>query len=139
MLTPILYLQPDTVRNRRALGYDMYAEPVRRAAMDLAAANDRPTASGPIVLRQEGAGDAAGFLVYMPVYEGLSGTRGLKGFIYSPFNAGQFLDCGELVSYEAVGARLLDGGPWAMRRSRKAIAGSTAVPPSPARSVSPTA
>lgn len=110
MLTPILYLQPDTVRNRRALGYDMYAEPVRRAAMDLAAANDRPTASGPIVLRQEGAGDAAGFLVYMPVYEGLSSTRGLKGFIYSPFNAGQFLDsASELVSYEAVGARLLDG------------------------------
>ena len=46
----------------------------------------------------------------MPVYEGLSSTRGLKGFIYSPFNAGQFLDsASELVSYEAVGARLLDG------------------------------
>jgi|TARA_R110002012_G_scaffold40232_7_gene110928 two-component sensor histidine kinase len=110
MLTPILYLQPDTVRNRRALGYDMYAEPIRRAAMDLAAANDRPTASGPIVLVQEGGGREAGFLIYMPVYEGLSNTRGLKGFIYSPFNATQFLDsAGELVSYDAVGARLLDG------------------------------
>lgn len=110
MLTPILYLQPDTVRNRRALGYDMYSEPIRRAAMDLASANDRPTASGPIVLVQEGGGNATGFLIYMPVYEGLSNTRGLKGFIYSPFNATQFLDsAGELVSYDAVGARLLDG------------------------------
>ncbi|WP_291169137.1 CHASE domain-containing protein [Erythrobacter sp.] len=109
-LTPILYLQPDTVRNRRALGYDMYSEPVRRAAMDLAAANDRPTASGPIVLVQEGGGDAAGFLIYMPVFEGLSSSRELKGFIYSPFNAAQFLrSASDLVSYEAIGSRLLDG------------------------------
>ncbi|KNH02832.1 MULTISPECIES: CHASE domain-containing protein [Qipengyuania] len=109
MLTPILYLQPDTVRNRRALGYDMYSEPIRRAAMDLAGANDRPTASGPIVLQQEGDSEAAGFLIYMPVFEGLSSTRELKGFIYSPFNASQFLSsASELVSYEAVGARLLD-------------------------------
>ena len=109
-LAPILYLQPDTMRNRRALGYDMYSEPNRRAAMDLAAADDRPTASGPIVLVQEGGGNAAGFLIYMPVYEGLSSTRSLKGFVYSPFNASQFLaSAGDLVSYDAVGARLLDG------------------------------
>ncbi len=110
ILIPILYLQPDTARNRRALGYDMYAEPVRRTAMDLAAANDRPTASGPIVLKQEGGGNAAGFLIYMPVFEGLSTTRNLKGFIFSPFNASQFLgSAGDLVSYESVGARLRDG------------------------------
>ncbi|MEX0342563.1 MAG: CHASE domain-containing protein [Erythrobacter sp.] len=109
-LTPILYLQPDTVRNRRALGYDMYSEPIRRAAMDMAAANDRPTASGPIVLVQEGGGDAAGFLIYMPVYEDLSRSRELKGFIYSPFNASQFLDsASDLVSYDEIGSRLLDG------------------------------
>ena len=109
ILAPILYLQPDTVRNRRALGYDMYSDPGRRAAMDLAAAEDRPTASGPTVLVQEGGGDAAGFLIYMPVYEGLSSTRTLKGFIYSPFNASQFLSsASDLVSYDAVGARLLD-------------------------------
>ena len=36
-LVPILFLQPDTLRNRRALGYDMYSDPVRRAAMDEAA------------------------------------------------------------------------------------------------------
>ena len=33
-LTPVTYLLPDTERNRRALGFDMYSEPVRRAAMD---------------------------------------------------------------------------------------------------------
>ncbi|HCB77868.1 MAG TPA: histidine kinase, partial [Erythrobacter sp.] len=110
ILTPILYMQPDTARNRRALGYDMYSQPVRRTAMDLAAANDRPTASGPVVLVQEGGGDAAGFLIYMPVFEGLSMARNLKGFIFSPFNASQFLgSAANLVSYESVGARLRDG------------------------------
>lgn len=110
ILTPILYMQPDTARNRRALGYDMYSQPVRRTAMDLAAANDRPTASGPVVLVQEGRGDAAGFLIYMPVFEGLSMARNLKGFIFSPFNASQFLgSAANLVSYESVGARLRDG------------------------------
>lgn len=111
MLAPILFLQPDTVRNRRALGFDMYSEPVRREAMDLAATNDRPTASGPIVLVQEGGVDAPGFLIYMPVYEGLTSARQLKGYIYSPFNSDQFLaSAAELVSYEDVGARLVDTG-----------------------------
>mgnify|MGYP000533618438 CR=1 FL=1 len=111
LMTPILYLQPDTVRNRRALGFDMYSESTRREAMDFAAANDRPTASGPIVLVQEGDIDALGFLIYMPVYEGRSNSRDLKGFIYSPFNAEQFLDsAAELVSYDVVGSRLIDSG-----------------------------
>lgn len=109
-LVPILYLQPDTVRNRRALGFDMYSDPVRREAMDIAAAEDRPTASGSVVLKQDEGRDSAGFLVYMPVYEGLNATRELKGFIFSPFNAAQFLDsAGDLVSFDVVGARLLDG------------------------------
>ena len=33
ILTPILYMQPDTARNRRALGYDMYSQPVRRTCL----------------------------------------------------------------------------------------------------------
>ena len=131
LLTPILFLQPDTVRNRRALGYDMYSEPTRRAAMDLAAANDRPTASGPVVLVQEGGGDAAGFLIVMPVFEGLSSSRELKGFIYSPFNASQFLaSASDLVSYDDIGARLLDGetvDPVPMARSDAWLDGRSAV------------
>ena len=33
-LVPVTFLQPDTVRNRRAMGYDMYSQPTRREAMD---------------------------------------------------------------------------------------------------------
>jgi len=89
---PVTFLQPDTERNRRALGFDMYSEPQRREAMDEAAANARPTATGKVILMQEGAGgEAPGFLIYMPVYEAAPGGRRLRGFIYSPFSAEDFL------------------------------------------------
>ncbi|XUU60960.1 CHASE domain-containing protein [Erythrobacter sp. HA6-11] len=91
LLVPVTFLEPDTERNRRAFAYDMYSEPVRRAAMDEAARSVRPVASAPIVLAQEGESDEPGFLVYMPVFEDFESGRRLKGFIYSPFNARDFL------------------------------------------------
>ncbi|WP_114522437.1 CHASE domain-containing protein [Altererythrobacter sp. ZODW24] len=109
-VVPVTYLQPDSVRNERALGYDMYSEPVRRAAMDEAARTARPIASGRVVLKQEGEGEAAGFLIYMPVFRSGSSGRVLKGFIYSPFNAQDFLtDAVQLEGRGNIGIRLFDG------------------------------
>ena len=88
---PVTYLQPDTERNRRALGFDMFSEPVRREAMLEAERTARPTASGRVVLRQEDDGSSPGFLIYMPVFEAAPEGRRLKGFIYSPFSASDFL------------------------------------------------
>ena len=108
-LVPILFLQPDTLRNRRALGYDMYSEPVRREAMDRATRSMRPTASGRVTLMQEAGDEEAGFLIYMPVFDGVGPGRSLKGFVYSPFNAQQFLDsASELVSGSETSARFYD-------------------------------
>lgn len=110
-LVPILYLQPDTLRNRRALGYDMYTDAVRREAMDEATRTVRPTATGRITLAQEGGGADPGFLIYMPVFSGAGSERSLKGFIYIPFNAPQFLaSASELVTTDGVGVRLYDIG-----------------------------
>ena len=109
-IVPVKYLQPDTARNRRAVGYDMYSDPVRRAAMNEAEREVRPTASGRIVLVQEGTGDAPGFLTYMPVYEGSGGSRRVKGYLYSPFNAQDFLtSAAELVDRNGIGVQLYDG------------------------------
>ncbi|WP_338241350.1 CHASE domain-containing protein [Aurantiacibacter hainanensis] len=105
----VTYLQPDTERNRRALGYDMYSDPARRAAMVEAERTSRPTATDSIVLRQEGDGEAPGFLIYMPVFEAGAGGRTLKGFIYSPFNAEDFLQSAlELEDAGSYGVRLYD-------------------------------
>jgi CHASE1-domain containing sensor protein len=40
--TPISYLEPMVPRNLMALGFDMYGEPVRRAAMQLAIVSGQP-------------------------------------------------------------------------------------------------
>jgi two-component sensor histidine kinase len=106
---PVVFLQPDTERNRRALGFDMFSDPTRRAAMKEAERNARPTASGRVVLAQEGDGGAPGFLIYMPVFGADERGRHLKGFIYSPFNAEDFLASAlELEQPGLFGIRLYD-------------------------------
>ncbi|RPF72794.1 histidine kinase [Aurantiacibacter spongiae] len=118
---PVTYLQPDTERNRRALGFDMYSETTRREAMIEAERTSRPTATGRVVLQQEGSGEAPGFLIYMPVFEPAGGGRVLKGFIYSPFNAQDFLQSAlELEDAGAYGVRLYDEG----ENGRQLLAGT---------------
>lgn len=92
----IIYLEPQDLRNRTALGYDMHHEPVRRQAMDRARDTGLPSATGQVTLVQEiGREVQPGFLVYVPVYEGgdipptvEERRQRLRGFVYSPFRAG---------------------------------------------------
>ncbi|QZH73744.1 MAG: CHASE domain-containing protein [Erythrobacter sp.] len=107
---PVTYLQPDTERNRRALGFDMFSEPVRRAAMQEAQRTARPAATDKVVLRQDVDNEQPGFVIYMPVFEAGAGGRALKGFIYSPFNAEDFLQSAlALEDAGAFGVRVYDG------------------------------
>ena len=107
---PVTYLHPQNDRALRALGYDMYSEPLRRSAMIEAAVSASPTASDAVVLQQEGGADAPGFLIYMPVYSPARGGRALKGYIYSPFSADQFLHAAlELEEAGQYGVQLFDG------------------------------
>ena len=108
-LVPVLFLQPDTLRNRKALGFDMYSEPTRKAAMDEATRTVRPTASGRVNLVQDTGPDEFGFVIYMPVFDGRGAQRSLKGFVYSPFNAAQFLtSASELITSPDAGLRFFD-------------------------------
>lgn len=91
----IRYLEPLDARNRAAIGFDMYSEPTRRAAMAQARDTGAPAISGRVTLVQEIFGpQQAGFLLYLPVYrEGeIPGSvadrrEQLRGFVYSPFRA----------------------------------------------------
>lgn len=106
---PVTFLHPDTERNRRAIGFDMYSEPVRRAAMIAAEKGQRPVATGKVVLAQEGLSNAAGFLIYMPVFEPGRGSRRVRGYIYSPFNTQVFLNTAlRMESPGDFGVRLYD-------------------------------
>lgn len=89
----ILYLEPFIDRNLRAFGYDMWSEPVRRAAMEQACDTGEAALSGKVVLVQETSTDVqAGALMYFPVYrhraplDSLAQRRSaLIGWTYSPY------------------------------------------------------
>lgn len=91
----ILYLAPLDQRNRAAIGYDMFTEPTRRAAMVRARDSGMPAMSGRVTLVQEIMGrKQAGFLIYLPVYQGdeipetvAERRASLRGFVYAPFRA----------------------------------------------------
>jgi signal transduction histidine kinase/CHASE1-domain containing sensor protein/CheY-like chemotaxis protein len=91
----ILYLEPLDRRNAAAIGYDMFTESTRRAAMERARDSGEAAASGLVTLVQEiDETKRPGFLIYVPIYDdGLVPTsveerrRRLRGFVYSPFRA----------------------------------------------------
>jgi signal transduction histidine kinase/CHASE1-domain containing sensor protein/ActR/RegA family two-component response regulator len=98
--TAIVYLQPVTNRNDKAIGYDMFTEPTRREAMETARDTGEPAASGRVHLVQEpdGAGKQWGFLIYTPVYRNGASINtveerrnALIGWIYSPYRIDDFL------------------------------------------------
>lgn len=91
----ILYIEPMDWRNQRAIGYDMYSEPVRHEAMRRAMLSGLPTVSGMVTLVQEaGVRQQPGFNMYVPYYKEDSPIstptereNALIGFIYAPFRA----------------------------------------------------
>jgi len=91
----IIYLEPMDSRNEAAIGFDMFTEATRRAAMERARDTGQPAASGRVELVQEiDEAKQAGFLLYVPVYRGGETPKTtserqamLAGFVYSPFRA----------------------------------------------------
>ena len=97
--TAILYIEPEDERTRTALGYDMWSEPVRRAAMSAARDRAEPVISGKVLLVQEVDQNVQpGFLMYLPHYAtaeppaSVEARRtAVRGFVYCPFRTTDFL------------------------------------------------
>ncbi|WP_372985822.1 EAL domain-containing protein [Marinobacter sp.] len=97
---PMVYLEPGTERNRRALGYDAFSDPKHRQAMEQARDEAEPTVTPKVVLVQEEvAEDQASFLMYYPVYQGgtIPDNRAerrmmLAGYVFSAFRMNNLLD-----------------------------------------------
>lgn len=89
----IIYLEPFDWRNKRAFGYDMFSEPVRHEAMQLAADENKITISRRVILLQETEEDRQpGFLMYLPIYQhGMPDNtlaerrKNIIGWVYAPF------------------------------------------------------
>ncbi|MEM5585816.1 CHASE domain-containing protein [Roseibium sp. AS2] len=94
--TPIVLLEPLDVRNKAALGYDMFSDAVRRTAMLTSADTLNVSASAPVMLVQEITEEKqTGFLAYLPLSaaggrsgETFNGEDFIDGFVYAPFRAG---------------------------------------------------
>lgn len=100
LYSSILYLEPMDERNLAAIGYDMFSEPVRRAAMERAIDTGEASISGKVTLIQEIDKDVqAGILMYLPLYkkgaklESADERReALIGFVYSPFRMNNLMN-----------------------------------------------
>src|SRR5690606_13035179 len=94
----ILYLEPRTPANRAVVGYDMFADPVRQAAM--AAARDAGVMriTGPVRFERDGGREVAGVVMYVPIYRfGTPATQSarraaLQGWVHAPLDLHEFVD-----------------------------------------------
>lgn len=95
--TPILMVEPSTETTLRALGYDMYSDVTRRAAMDAAIAANAARMSGPVELvGSDAPRSGAGFLIFLPI-SGPETPRGLAdpptpGFVYAAFRGQDLIE-----------------------------------------------
>ncbi|WP_242921799.1 CHASE domain-containing protein [Pontibacter liquoris] len=113
----IIYLEPQDSRNQKAIGYDMFSEPVRQSAMRMARDTRQPTMSNKVRLVQEnGKNEQAGFLIYLPVYKHKSEPESIqqrqqliKGFVYSPFRAKDLFESILGDDYNDLDIELYDG------------------------------
>ncbi|BCT93875.1 hypothetical protein LYSHEL_29020 [Lysobacter helvus] len=120
---PIFYLEPKTAENLNVVGYDMYSEPVRHAAMEAALRDAAPRMTGRVHLLQDLDPEAAGFLVYAPVFRGGQAPAtyaerydALSGWVYSPVRVPRFVATALRPIQRNVAFRILDvtGGTRAM-------------------------
>jgi CHASE1-domain containing sensor protein len=105
---PVYFVEP-LKGNEAALGFDLASSPVRRMALDEAAASGKLAATGRISLVQEKAGQY-GFLVTLPVYRagadlGTPGDRvnALRGFALGVFRVHDIVEGTERVAASAAG------------------------------------
>ncbi|MGB1235261.1 MAG: CHASE domain-containing protein [Planktomarina sp.] len=104
LYAPLLYVEPMNPMTEQALGFDIYSEPNRRAAIDAAISTGNPTMTAKIQLISENPSNGAetvqaGTIVILPVFTNdlptLSPTARLaatQGLIISAFRMGDLVE-----------------------------------------------
>ena len=92
---PVVFLEPQDFRNKRAIGFDVYSEEIRRQAIDHAVKTGDTTLTGSLILVQETEENIQkGFLMLLPVYEysnDNNGSEKFQGLVYSVFRMDDFI------------------------------------------------
>ena len=93
---PVYYMEP-MAANRRAIGFDLASNPVRKAALDTARDTGMPQATGRITLVQETASQF-GILVLSPAFRGgrtgsvAQNRESLLGYVSGVFRVGDLIE-----------------------------------------------
>lgn len=75
ILTPVIFIEPLTDRNKRALGFDLSSDPVRKKAIDRAIRTGQAAITNKIRLVQETKEDVQpGLLMFLPIYRNIHST-----------------------------------------------------------------
>lgn len=91
---PAVYIEPFSGRNLRIFGFDTYAKPEHRAAMELARDSDKAAITGKVNLGQGADSSAkASIVMYMPVYRNGASyasradrRSNIVGWVFAPFS-----------------------------------------------------
>lgn len=137
--TAIVYVEPFSDRNARAVGYDMYTDPLRRAAMAQARDTGESVITRKVTLLQETDADRqAGFLMYVPYYasgraatDNASRRAALAGYVYAPFRMNDFIQGTLGDQYRDLDLAIFDGTelvPDARLHGGTNLAANTAAP-----------
>ena len=92
--TSCILVEPFNDTNSRFLGYDMFAKPIRRKAMEMARDSDMVALSGKVILEHENAPvKEVSTLMYVPVFRNGSLTntveqrrKAIKGWVFSAYH-----------------------------------------------------
>lgn len=95
----VYFIEPMQGRNLRALGYDNFADPVRRALLESARDEGRTRMSGVIrLLQEDGTDEQPGVLVFTPVYRPgptpvtvAERRAALQGWVFATFRMRDFM------------------------------------------------
>jgi two-component sensor histidine kinase/CHASE1-domain containing sensor protein len=98
----VVMIEPDNAANRRALGYNMYSEAVRRRAIQKGWATRKVTVSGLVKLVQDRDASSLsnGFIIYMPLidtrtarsHQQIDVEHPIQGFVYAPVRIKDMFD-----------------------------------------------
>ncbi|HEY0666795.1 MAG TPA: CHASE domain-containing protein [Sphingobacteriaceae bacterium] len=108
VITPVLFIEPLDKRNERALGFDLYSEVHRRAAIKRAIASKQPSITRKIVLRQETQTDVQpGFLMFLPIFSDAAHTQ-VNGFVANVFRSHDLMST-LLAHFKELDIQIYDG------------------------------
>ena len=112
-VTHVIFIEPYSGQNLRALGVDMYSNPIQRTAMEFARQTNSVALSAKLILRQ-GENEAAqpGFAMYLPIHSNrnIDGRKPITiGWVYAQFHADDLMAVLSTTHRSKIALSIFDG------------------------------